>query len=307
MPGQGKLKEFSFVKREDTSIFARLRTVGRTTAAGAELTTATVQSVSASNYVEFLLNTVGDAGINDYTGAGGAAGRILYSDANANSVGEFVNITNGIGAGQPGTNRRWRAAVADFPRLYAFTTGDILNDASPRSTLVGHRSLGVSLFADTSALAAVEYYCGIGSEGGVVAGAGLVSPDYFEDRPGESGITGFASNAPDRTRQVAKQNDEAGVTVVYTPVITRVSWNAVVGDNNKRIQVFREDDDPATATPLYEELLSAANNSVALDGSGDFKVTGFPGEMLHVRVFGTGALTDGALVVSGYYELSLRR
>ncbi len=306
-----KFRPFSrVVMGDDDSRLFYARTVDRVNAAGVEITSASLQAVAASNYIEFLLNGAGDADINDYTGASGAAGRIVITDGNADTVGEVIDIINGIGAGQDGGfsaggSRRWRAALGDFPRAYALTTGDLLNQASVVSTLVGHRSPGVSVYADSSGLASAnEIWVGIGTENGVLPGSGLVVPDFFEDIPGESLITGFAGNSPDRTRQKAKQNDEAVVANRLRVVISHIGFSAL-WDATKVIQIWREDQDPATDVPKYQESVAvAAFTSAVLTGAGGaFEFRGDPGFRYFVRITGTTNFTDGHVRVTGRYEI----
>jgi hypothetical protein len=299
---------------QDTSRLFYAKLVGRANATGVELTLASMQAVNASNYIEFLLNGVGDPDINDYTGTAGAAGRITITDANADSVGEVIDIINGIGAGQDGGfsvggSRRWRANLADFPRKYALTTLDLLNQAAVVSLMLGSRHPGLSVFGDSSALANVEErWVGIGTEGGTVKGSGLVSPDYFEDIPGETTTTTkIGSPSGDRTRQKAKRNDESGVASRYSVVIHTIR-TGVVFATTKRIQVFTEDQNPATDVPFYQEdIAGAAVGSAVYAGlPGGPILVGPPGKVLFVRVTGTGAVTDGSVSVLGYYEQTPR-
>jgi hypothetical protein len=300
----------------DKSRLFYARLVGRLNAAGAEITTATMQAVTASNYIEFLLNGAGDSDINDYTGTAGAAGRITITDANADTVGDVIDIINGVGVGQDGGvsaggSRRWRAALGDFPRAYALTSGDLLNQASAVEMMLGKRHKGASVFADSSGLASPgpnDIWVGIGTEHGVLAGGGLVVPDYFEDVPGETTTsTKISSPSGDRTRQKAKRNDESGIAARYSVVIhailTGVDW-----DTTKLIEVYTEDQVPGTDTPFYSESIAAtgAGSTVYNGAAGGPVLVGPPGKALFVRVSGTSNLTDGNVVVTGYYEQTPR-
>lgn len=308
----GKGKNFSFVKAADESIAFYVKNVSKLDQAGAELTAADVQSVTASDLVRLRLNGAGDTDINSYTGATGAAGEVVYTDGNANTIQELIDVINDLAVGQlpwtSSSSRRWRAALGDVPPLYALTAADLLNQASPVNTLVGLNSVGVPVFMDISALASAnEMYIGIGTEQGTKKGGGPVAPDYFEDIPGVSGTSGFASNTPDRSRRKAKQNDAAVVTSVNSVVIEVIQAFQVYANNDKVISVFTEDQDPATDTPIYEEVFGAATASAVLTGQpGAATIVGPPGKRLFVRSQGTGAFTNGSFVVTGHYEQSLR-
>ena len=138
-------------------------------------------------------------------------------------------------------------------------------------------------------------------------GAGLVQPDYFADLPGTSGITGFSSNTPDRSTTRLKQEGDS-VVVNRSSVVIELIHVVAQHATTKVISIFDEDDDP-TATPQYQEGITAAaaSTSGALDGRpGGFKFVGRPGKNVFVRVGGTGGYTAGVVVVAGYYEQSLR-
>ena len=307
---QGRTKFFSRLVADDESVLARVRFVGDDNAAGAAATAATV-AVNAAD-VRVAINGTQE-GLNDYTGASGAAGIITFADGNVDTIAEFVNALNGIATGQA-ANRRWRAAQGDFPNDYTLdaTTGLVTAAAN---TLLGHRDAGLSLFSDRSAATLIALWVGVGTERGVLPGGGLVFPDYFEDIPGTAGITGFASNTPDRTRRIAKQNDESVIVSTYTPVITNITANVDYANNDTVIDIWDNSLDPDADTALFLETLgdsSIANGeprSALLRGTpGGFEFRGTPGQPLFVRVRGTGAFVDeGGVVVSGYYELSLNR
>jgi hypothetical protein len=297
---------------------ASLKFVGRDNAAGAEPTTADIQANNAANTITFRINLAAE-GMNTYTGAAGGAGVIDLDDANANSPQELVNIINGIGTGMPapaagrgagGYNDRWRAAIADFPPLWAIGGTDVLNDAAVRNALLGVRSRGIGIYADTSNLATFDLWCGIGTanreEDGLLEGGGLIVPDYFEDFPGE-----FASNIGDRTRQRAKQNDDSVVVAAYTPVITTIElWETWTGADGT-IEIWDATQNPATGIPLFTEVYGAGTGlSATLTGAlGARQIAGTPGVPLFVRAYGTVGLVAGGngLVVGGHYEMSLPR
>jgi hypothetical protein len=297
---------------DDSSRLASVKFVGRDNAAGAEPTTADIQANNAANTITFRINLAAE-GMNTYTGAAGGAGVIDLDDANANSPQELVNIINGIGAGMPapaagrgagGYNDRWRAAIADFPPIGGT---DVLNDAAVRNALLGRSSTGIGIYGDTTNLANDDLWVGIGTEDALLEGGGLVCPDYFEDFPGETGITGFASNIGDRTRQVAKQNDEGVVVRPWRPVISVISlWSTWVG-NDAVVEIWDSTQDPATGVPLYTEAYGAGTglSGVLTGAAGSFQLVGRPGIPLFVRAYSTagGAITaNQGLVVTGYYE-----
>jgi hypothetical protein len=304
---------------DDSSRLASVKFVGRDNAAGAEPTTADIQANNAANTVTFRINLAAE-GMNTYTGAAGGAGVIDCDDANANSPQELVDIINGVGTGMPaptagrgagGYNDRWRAAIADFPPLWAIGGTDLLNDGAVRSALLGVRSTGIGIYGDTTNLANDDIWCGIGTEDALLEGGGIVAPDYFEDYPGVTGITGFASNIADRSRQVAKQNDDSVVVAAWTPVITHFAiWSTWVG-NDAVVEIWDATQNPATGVPLYTEAYGAGTglSAVYTGQPGSAQLVGRPGVPLFVRAYSTGggAITaNQGLTVGGYYELSLR-
>ena len=302
----GKARRFYRVIGEDESVAFYVKNALANNAAGTELTSADIQSTPASSRVRFRLNAAVDAQIT-YTGAT-TAGDITYTDGNANTIQEALDIINGIGVGQT-ANRQWRGALGDVPPLYALTGADLLDQAAVVNTLLGRHNNGAAVNMDQSALAtANDQWVGVGTERGTRPGSGLVHPDYYEDVPGVTGITGFASNTPDRSRVAAKQNDESVVVSRSSVVIELVTVQAQFA-TTAVLSIFDEDDDPTT-TPQYQENLTAgavAGTSAALDGRpGGFRFVGRPGKRVFVRFGGTGAYTAGVVVVAGYYEQSLR-
>ena len=308
---QGKAKQFSEVRAADESIAFYAKNWTDQDLTGAELTTADLQSVTASDLVRFRVNAAGDTSINAYTGASGAAGEVVYTDGNANTIGKLIDVINDLGVGQlpwtASSNRRWRAALGDVPALYDLTAADLLNQGSVVSTLLGLNSVGAQVNLDGSGLASPnEMWIGVGSDQGTKKGGGLIVPDFFEDVPGITGTSGFSSNTPDRSRQKAKQNDAGVVVSVNTPVIRVINVFAVFA-TTKIVSVFSEDQNPQTDTPLYEEDFGARTESQVLTGQpGAFELKGVAGKRLFVRVQGTGGFTNGSFVVTGYFEQSLR-
>jgi hypothetical protein len=145
-------------------------------------------------------------------------------------------------------------------------------------------------------------------------GGGIVVPDYFEDYPGVTGITGFASNVPDRTRQSAKQNDESVTVAAHTAVIESIQLWATWAGNDAEVEIWDATQNPATGIPLYSETYGAGTglSNIYTGAAGSAVFTGRPGVPLFVRAYsaGTSAITAGAgqgLVVTGHYEMSLRR
>lgn len=316
MPGTGKLKVFSRVVNADLARFASVKFVGEDNAAGAEPTSADIQQNLAANTITFRINLAAE-GMNTYTGAAGGAGVIDCDDGPAATIQGLLNIINGIGTGMPlpgaaGYNRRWRAALADYPPLWAITAGDLLNDGVARDALLGRGSSGIGIFADTTGLPFDDLFCGIGTEAGVGEGFGLVVPDYFEDYPGVTGITGYASNVPDRTRQRAKQNDDGVQVAAWTPVIRTIElWSTWAG-NDAVVEIWDATQDPITGIPLYTTTygLTTGLSAVFTGAVGAFQYVGRPGIPLFVRAYSPSAsaiTANTGLVVTGYYEMSLRR
>jgi hypothetical protein len=163
---------------------------------------------------------------------------------------------------------------------------------------------------DQSALAtADDMWVGIGTERGTIKGSGLVQPDFFEDIPGTSTVSGFSSNTPDRSRRVAKMNEETVVVSQNTVVISLIVVSTLFA-TTKVISIFHEGQDPATDAPLFQEAITAndaTSRSAVLTGEANgFRLVGPPGKALFVLVSGTGGFTAGSVMVSGHYEQGLR-
>jgi len=309
--GRGRDNRFRRVlsSAEDTSVVLRVRYVNAFGLDGSTaITAATVDSDNGNDLLQFQANAANDTGINGYTGASGTAGQVVYTDANANTVQELVDIINGVGTGQTAF-RRWRAAIADFPALYTLTGGDILDSSGFQNCLLGLHNEGRNLFADSSALAGNDdVWLGIGTEGGVRNGVGLVVPDYFEDRPGTSGITGFSTNTPDRSRQVAKQNDFVSV-VRYSVQIEGINANIGYTGNDTRVRVWTNEQNPSSDTPFYDitlgDVAAASDRRGVVEGiTADTPLIGPPGVPLFVQVSGGSGFAAGedtSLAVFGRY------
>jgi hypothetical protein len=306
MPRYGRQKRFYLSRGVDECVIARAKFVGSDNAAGAAITTAAIVVDAANDDIEFSINGSGE-GMNTYTGAAGAAGAIRISDANANTPQEVVNIINGIGAGMPapgasGYNRRWRGALGDFPPGLALVSGELLNQASDSALVGEHDATGVTVLHDTSDVAAEYLWVGCGTEHRLLKGGDLVYPDYFEDLPGVSAITGNASNAPDRTARTRKREDAGIYVPAYRVVIDMIRVTATWNTDAKTVAVFAESD-TTLATPLYTEVLATEDDTELTGRQDTMKIVGPPGEALFVRVVGsTDQITAGRLFVSGYLE-----
>jgi hypothetical protein len=172
---------------EDLSRLMYVKCIGDTDIAGAQITASTLTVAAAVDTLTFTTNAAGDTDINSYTGAAGAAGTITTSDANANTLGEVINIINGVGLGQ-NANTRYRAALADYPPTLALVASDFAA-LGATNILRGRNDVGLGVLADTSTagkIAADDLWVGIGTAGGCIEGSGWQYPDYFEDIPGSS-------------------------------------------------------------------------------------------------------------------------
>lgn len=279
----------------DLSALCYVKCIGDLGAAGTELDQATVQVATAVDTITFRYAEGGgaiaaDADISSYTGASGAAGTITTVDANANSVGEIINIINGVGAGQTAT-RRYRAALADVPPALATVASDLLTRAQT-NILLGLNHTGLRILIDSSTaglMTANDLWVGIGTKDGAQMGAaGGFMPDYFEDIPGSSTVAGV--NTPVRSSSVNPRLTEQNVTRRYQYRITGFAIQAVfattanfcVHDINNNV--------------IWQEPLTAAAVTTFQDRSRT-PIVGPVGSPLFFRFWGTGSLTDGSVFV----------
>lgn len=217
------------------------------------------------------------------------AGTITTSDANANTVGEVINIINGMGAGQTAT-RRWRAALGDVPPALGLVASDLLTMAQT-NVLLGTNHPGLRILIDSSTaglMAANDIWVGIGTKFGCIAGSGASWPDYFEDIPGSSTTAGV--NTPVRSSAINPVKTEGATTRKVQYRITgfaigarfATTANFCVHDINNNV-IWIEPLTAAAATPFQDRSRTP--------------IVGPPGSPLFFRFWGTGALTDGSVYV----------
>lgn len=278
----------------DLSAAFYVKCIADTGVLGTQVDQATIQVATAVDTITLRYAEGGgaigaDADINTYTGASGAAGTITTVDANANSIGEIINVINGCGVGQTAT-RRYRAALADVPPALATVASDLLTMAQT-NILVGRNHPGVRVLIDSSnvgLMAANDIWVGIGTRGGCIEGAGSIMPDYFEDIPGSSTTAGV--NTPVRSSSINPRMTEQSVTRRYQYRITGFAIGAIfattanfcVHDINNNV--------------LWIEPLTAAAVTPFQDRSRT-PIVGPVGSPLFFRFWGTGALTDGSVFV----------
>ena len=278
----------------DLSALCYVKCIADTGAAGTQVDQSTVQVATAVDtitlrYAEGGGGIAGDVDINSYTGATGAVGTITTVNANANSVGEIINVMNGAGLGQTAT-RRYRAALADVPPALATGATDLLVRAQT-NILLGRNSPGLRILIDASTaslMAANDMWVGIGTKGGCIEGAGSIMPDYFEDIPGSSTVGGV--NTPVRSSSINPRMTEQAVTRRYQYRITGFTIGAIfattpyfcVHDINNNV--------------LWIEPLTAAAATTFQDRSRT-PIVGPVGSPLFFRFWGAGAFTDGSVFV----------
>ena len=264
----------------DNSVLVYAKCIADEDAAAAQVTAATV--AVAGDVITVQVNAANDAGI-AYTGQSGAAGTITYTDGNADSVQEVVNVFNGVGVGQTAF-RRWRAAIGDFHPGYALTAADVLA-VGATNALTGRLDNGVDLFADSSALASAnQLNVGIGTSGGTIEGSGWLSPDYFEDIPGSS--TTASVNTPIRGGVIRSRKSEDAVT--RRKQFRIVGFSASAQFATTQVLTIRDID----GTIVWTESLTAGAVTAFQDRT-DAPIVGPLGSPLFCELTGTGAFTDG--------------
>ena len=280
----------------DLSAALYVKCIADTGAAGTQVDQATVQVATAVDtitlrYAEGGGGIAGDADINSYTAAAGAVGTMTTTDANANTIGDLIDVINGVGVGQTAT-RRYRAAPADVPPPLALVASDLLVMAQT-NILVGNSHPGVRLLIDSSTaglMTANDLWVGIGTSGGCIPGSGAIMPDYFEDIPGSSTVGGV--NTPVRSAAANSRKSEEAVTRRFQ---YRITGFAVAAQFATTANICFHD---INNNVFWIQPLTAAVPT--LFQNHDFSETpiyGPVGSPIFCRFWGTGALTDGAFFV----------
>lgn len=283
-------KDASVIREgEDLSRLMYVKLVGDTDIAGAQITAATLAVAAAVDTLTFLVNAAADTDINSYTGAAGAAGTITTTDGNANTIGEIINIINGVGVGQ-NANARFRAALADYPPALALVASDFLVRGAT-NIMLGRSHVGLPLLADTSTngkITADDLWVGIGTDGGCIEGAGWQYPDYYTDYPGSSTTAGVNTGIRKQVISGRKDSDtvtrkkQYRITGFASQSLLATTYNIQVRDINNNV--------------IYQEPLTNAVVTLFRDLSAT-PIVGPIGSPLFVRFFGTGANTDGSIQV----------
>jgi len=279
---------------DDTSVLCYLKCIADTNVAGLQADQSTV--TVAANVITLQIAGGGGALANDagilYTGQAGAAGTITYTDVNANTPLEIVNIINGVGLGQVQI-RRYRADLGDVRPGYAITAADVLA-VGATNIMLGRTHVGWALFLDTSALTdglrTEGWWVGIGTSGGCIEGSGWIWPDYFEDIPGSS--TTASVNTPIRGGARIQRKAEDAVTRRKQYRITGFSFGAI-NNATQLLSVYDINDNI-----IWEEAMASAVTPF-VDRS-DNPIEGPVGSPLFVHLTGTGgqaANTSGVLLV----------
>jgi hypothetical protein len=275
---------------EDLSRLMYVKCIGDTDIAGAQITASTLTVAAAVDTLTFTTNAAGDTDINSYTGAAGAAGTITTSDANANTLGEVINIINGVGLGQ-NANTRYRAALADYPPTLALVASDFAA-LGATNILRGRNDVGLGVLADTSTagkIAADDLWVGIGTAGGCIEGSGWQYPDYFEDIPGSS-TTASVNTRIRRSGPGVGRKDHDTITRKKQYRITGFSSQSLLA-TTYNFAVY-----DINGTQIYNEPLTAAAVTLFQDRS-NTPIVGPVGSPLFCRFWGTGANTDGSISV----------
>lgn len=225
----------------------------------------------------------------DYTSNSGAAGTITLGDTNANSPQDLVNVFNGVGVGQTAF-RRVRAALGDVYPTYVLTTGDTL-DKSASNILLGRNSKGIELLTDTSNLAAVRFFVGIGTSGGCIEGSGVSFPDYFEDIPGSS--TTASVNTPVRSAAPGGRKTQEAITAKKQYRIT--GWSMTATITTAPVFIVRKLD----GTIIFQDTFvsGAVGRELSDSDYSSNPIVGPVGEPLFVEMGGTTLTTDGGFFV----------
>lgn len=274
---------------EDFSRLMYVKLVGDTDIAAAQITASTVTVAAAVDTITLTTNAAGDTDVNSYNLAAGAAGTITTTDAAANTIGEVINIINGVGLGQT-ANARYRAALADYPPALALVASDFLVRGAT-NIMLGRNHIGLPLLADTSTagkMLADDLWVGIGTNGGCREGAGWQYPDYYTDFPGSSTTAGV--NTGIRKGVISGRKDSDTVTRKKQYRITGFASTSLMA-TTYNICVHDIWNNVIFETPLTNAVVTLFQDYSATP------IVGPVGSPLFVRFWGTGANTDGAIMV----------
>jgi len=276
--------------QEDESVLCRAKYVARQNAASVDVTAATIET-TATRHV-FLVNGVAETLIGAYTGNTGADNEIVWSDGNANTIQELIDLINGVGVGQTAFNR-WRASLGDFRPGYVIGAGDGLV-AAAANALLGVHDPGLDLLADSTGQAVAETMSVCLGIPSTQEGTGAFLPSHFE-----SGYTSTVAGVITRVREEVRRREEQAITAQWQVHITGIHAGAAFANNDKRIRVFDRENN------LIESIILAAANEPARALLGEeAPIVGPMGSPLWVELNGTGAFTNGPLSVHGYIHVA---
>ncbi len=296
-------KPFTRAVAADEGAWCRVRfNAGRLpipqTAAGADVTTATIEVTA--NLVEFHINgdSGGEAGIGTYTGNGGDDDQATFGDTNCATAGELIAVINGLAPGQSATNRRWRAGLADFRPQHVLGTGDGIVLAAGANAMLGTNVQGLAIQADSSALATADTLSvGLGVPE-TFAGGGSTSPDHFETgyTSSTAGVrTPVNSAALDRESQPGLANFQVYVTDIQC------------GPAHSTTKVVTAYDDAGNVLKAENLVDITAGGTITGTGQYTFEnpwVVGPMGSPVWVELTGTGGYTNGTFSVSGFIRVA---
>lgn len=287
------VKRFTRAVWADEPLICRLKYWRGLSAAGAQVTAATVLS-AAGNQLTFAVNALAETVIGTYTGASAGADDIVLADANIATVGNLVDTINGLGVGHPvGANlyRRMRASLADWRPGWVLGAGDTIVIGAT-NILLGDNSDGLGIAADTSNLATADTMSvGIGVPT-CRRGSGPQIVDHFES---DYVVTTAGVLTPQREQAVQQERFDSAR---FQVVIDSIHAAMVHATNDKRIRVYDINDNVVWAyqlNALDQPPLNMLNEDITIDGP--------MGSPLFVEVDGTGGFTDGVLQVSGYIRV----
>lgn len=249
---------------------------------GATAVTAAQMQVQA-NLINFTLNAVADATIGTYTGNSGSDDQVVFADAATVQV--LLDLINGLELGID----RYIAGLGDFRPGFAIGTGDGLAVALT-NILLGETHKGLEVFADSSGLGTANTMSvGCGTSG-AKAGAGQEFPDVkqFEYTSTTAGVITKVRN-PNLSRE-RTYTSRLEVRVVH------VHFAAAYASNAKQLDFY-----DSSNNLLRRTVIGSADVLPDADRYNfDNPIVSAVGPVF-VEGVGSGALTDGPLVV-GWYE-----
>jgi len=274
---------------EDESRLCRVKYWRGDSAAGVAVTTSTVQVLVTD--LTFLVNTIAETVIGTYTGNSGADNQVVFADANIAAIVHLVDTINGLGTGHPvGANlyRRMRASLGDFRPGWAIgaTSGLAVGAAN---ILLGDNSDGYEVFGDSSGLAVANTFSiGVGVPT-CRRGSGPVLFDHFES---DYVVTTAGVRTPQRNAIVEQTRFDAAR---YQVLIDSIHCGQTFANADNVIRVY-----DINNNVIWGHALGAGTDVPVNVLGPDQPIVGPFGSPLFVEAAGTGALTDGPMVVAGY-------